>query len=335
MLFDGYPGIDWYKMSSKSLVEHEFVMCTLENMLEQQVTFPTRGQNTLDLVFTNVRDLVYDLQAEEPLGNSDHSMVHFSVGTQVMMANKAMIPNFDKGDFNSFRSSLGKIDWCRLFDNNNAYDMWGLLKDTLHTLQNIYIPNKPTRHGSCKHKPWLTKEVRQLMKEKQQLFDKLKVTSNSEDLKNYKRCRSKVTRTIRRLRRETEHNFVLECGKNIKKMYSYHKFNSKNSRNIGPLFVDGMSIHSNNEIANALGKYFNSVYNSSSSTGMASNSAQSPNIADYVEIMKYIGMGQLHRVLNTYLLYFAGCAQWNLLRNLLQRRRSTAMKTAVSSVRVH
>jgi len=49
------------------------------NGYSQLVHFPTRGNNLLDLVLTNVDMLVIKVTSHPPVGFSDHIMLEFSV----------------------------------------------------------------------------------------------------------------------------------------------------------------------------------------------------------------------------------------------------------------
>lgn len=49
---------------------HEFV---------QLISEPTRGDNILDLVFSNHRSLISDISVQSPLGNSDHASISFDI----------------------------------------------------------------------------------------------------------------------------------------------------------------------------------------------------------------------------------------------------------------
>ena len=47
-----------------------------DHSLEQMVTKPTRGDRTLDLIFTNSPSSVNKVETMPPIGNADHDIVY-------------------------------------------------------------------------------------------------------------------------------------------------------------------------------------------------------------------------------------------------------------------
>ena len=58
-----YPNIDWTNLDADSGSRHFFDMVN-DSYLTQHVTRPTRGSNILDLVLSNIPDLVLSYQAQ-------------------------------------------------------------------------------------------------------------------------------------------------------------------------------------------------------------------------------------------------------------------------------
>ena len=70
-----------------------------EEYLTQWVDKPTRGNNTLDLVFSSEDNMISKLSVGEKLGKSDHNMIKFEILTSFTKLGKSfMKPNFRKAD---------------------------------------------------------------------------------------------------------------------------------------------------------------------------------------------------------------------------------------------
>jgi hypothetical protein len=74
------PDIDWESSTVKGhqlprRVNEEFISMQNDLALEQMVLFPTRGQNTLDLLFTSHPTIIDKCKALPALGRSDHDTV--------------------------------------------------------------------------------------------------------------------------------------------------------------------------------------------------------------------------------------------------------------------
>ena len=71
------PDIDWESSTVKGhqlprRVNEEFISMQHDLTLEQMVLFPTRGQNTLDLLFTSHRTIIDKCEALPALGRVRH-----------------------------------------------------------------------------------------------------------------------------------------------------------------------------------------------------------------------------------------------------------------------
>ena len=78
-----------------------------DSFLTQLVREPTRDGALLDLLFTNKEGLVGDAKVEEHLGQRDHEIIEFSIiGDVRRVTSKTTILNFQKADFDLFRTSV-------------------------------------------------------------------------------------------------------------------------------------------------------------------------------------------------------------------------------------
>ena len=83
-----------------------------DSFLMQLVREPTRGGAPLDHLFTNREGLVGDVVVGSCLGQSNHKMVEFSILGKVRKGiSKTAVLDFQRVDFELFRTLVGKIPW--------------------------------------------------------------------------------------------------------------------------------------------------------------------------------------------------------------------------------
>lgn len=71
-----FPDIDWGNLSTSSRQAKDFLDVVMTFNLTQAVNFPTRGSNTLDLVFASSPELIQYISSTD--GFSDHNTVIFN-----------------------------------------------------------------------------------------------------------------------------------------------------------------------------------------------------------------------------------------------------------------
>ena len=102
-----------------------------EEYLTQWVDKPTRGNNTLDLVFSFEDNMISKLSVGEKLGKSDHNMIRFEILTSFTKLEKSfMKPNFRKADFSRLRCEIRRLPKSGaelVFVQNRVYESSKLL----------------------------------------------------------------------------------------------------------------------------------------------------------------------------------------------------------------
>ena len=79
-----YKDINWQTWSPNKGEEFKFIECLRDNYLYQHVNKPTRGRGAdtphlLDLIMTNVEEMITDIDHLSPLGKSDHSVLSLKI----------------------------------------------------------------------------------------------------------------------------------------------------------------------------------------------------------------------------------------------------------------
>lgn len=136
------PEINWEDTSSISSSQYSsFTDFVKSHEFTQKVNFPTRGLNTLDLLFTNDQDLVSEVSISPPVGNSDHSSISFMINDDIAKPVIVYKRLYSKGDYTKICDYLASVMWMEFFETvdsvNSKYEMF--LDIMFHAIS-MFIP---------------------------------------------------------------------------------------------------------------------------------------------------------------------------------------------------
>ena len=253
------------------------VQLAQDTALTQVVDQPTRGNNILDLLLTNRPSLVNRLASLPPLSaKADHNCVLLSINTKAFIAKKAQrtIHNYNRADWESIKQNFG------LFSNefksttfSNIQDMWNSFETKVHNLITKHVPSKTISGSKLAPKPWITSEIRHLLKKRDTLHGVWLKTKQETNLTSYLEYKSKAQRLIRQ-----EHWKYTESLLNIeqtsvdnprqkpdtsKKFWSYIKSKRKDFCSVPPLKKEGVLISDSKGKADILNEQYSSVFTTS------------------------------------------------------------------------
>ena len=115
----------------------------------QFVDFCTRGDNLLDLVLLNDREIVFSISAKPPLGNSDHTVIDFNLNISITGNDDHEIDRtadggryyWYKADFEGLQQALSQIDWNKFICcNANGSCVWASFLKILWTNVDEFVP---------------------------------------------------------------------------------------------------------------------------------------------------------------------------------------------------
>ena len=155
-----FPNFNWgspFLANSQSITNLNYskiINVCLTNGLSQLVKEPSRLNNFLDLVFSNVCHDITDVSIIDPFGDinlsSDHMGVCFQYKVRITKSvqNRPIRLNFRKADDAAICEYLSNIDWEFLFSSCvNSSDMYQLFLHHVHFVFDNFIPSekiKPT-----------------------------------------------------------------------------------------------------------------------------------------------------------------------------------------------
>ena len=170
--FQYLPSIYWSdgsgQLQSNPVYGHEtnslFLDVINDCCLEQFVTSPTRGSNTLDLTFSS-QSIISDTSIVP--GMSDHEAVLFTIHLKAKILHTKLNHNiflFHKGNINGVKVDIVKL--TDMFMSNNSHsrtvqDNWNLFKSSLLDSVSKHVPQKSIKSRCDLH--WLNHEIKNSM----------------------------------------------------------------------------------------------------------------------------------------------------------------------------
>lgn len=174
------------------ILNGDFNHCTLSTTLpsfKQMVTCPTRGDNVIDLFYTNVKD-GYVAKLLPPLGKSDHNLINLTskystvIRKQPIMLKTVRVWSDDACE--TLKGCFECTDWSVFFDGDSDLDS---ISDKVTCYINYcveaVIPCKQIKIFP-NNKPWVTREVKAAINKKKAAFysgDKERIKDAQRELK--------------------------------------------------------------------------------------------------------------------------------------------------------
>jgi len=231
-----------------------------DNFLTQMVMAPTRGDNTLDLVFATDEDLVSGVTVGECLGSSDHHVVSFRVRCSVHQERPQAMErlNLRRADYGRFTRELQELP---LQLPGATDEMWRGFMANYISIQSRCIPMKRVG-GSSKFPPkWFHYGIGRAIRRRKVLYAIAKADPTPEKTRALTEQRRLVKRMVRQAKVAEEHRVALACKDNPKEFYSYVSSRKPPRATIGPIRDNrGELLTSDAAIAEELNRYFVSVF---------------------------------------------------------------------------
>ena len=229
-----FPEISWPDSSTTVELHKKFIELFMSELNHSQlISEPThKNGGTLDLLFTNVPDLLNNLHV---LGRneaclSDHYGITFNIKLDISLKKtiKRQVYDYSKADWKNLNFELKRVDWNGLINMHDPYLSWPIFKNILLGLCDKYIPKKSVRYQF--QPPWFDTDCDKILSEKEKW--RLKANSDTgteEDWEKFRKFRSKFKKVMNEKMRL---NVVDESDPTLisKKFWKYVKSKSKSSR---------------------------------------------------------------------------------------------------------
>ena len=266
---------DFTEGDSQQKKAFEFLLnMTEENQLEQVVTLPTRGKNTIDLIFTN-RPTTFENQSIrilKPL--SDHNMVKFQINNEHNINNqfkpqsKQSQPeittfNFNKGDPTNFKEALNNINWEQVTVTNNTKPVQTLAPRFITRIIGaakaakipLYKQSNAKDYGDkAKYVSQIDSLHRKLDNVHCTTTDRKQINIKIEDIN------TKIQELHAREHQKKEENAVKKIHEKPQEFFKYANQTKRNKTKIGPLKLGEFYYSGPQQMAQILSDQYKSVF---------------------------------------------------------------------------
>ena len=245
--------LDWNSPQSCSgqslLLYHLFASMQLTQFVKK----PTLGSHFLDIILASDPFCISECTVEAPFSGSDHSSVYFHLNLSSHSLLTEQKYDFAKGQYSFLSNALMFTDWVNLLsDSSNIDELWSRISSYLRHLLSKYIPMKTFRVPFSEYPP----HIRSLLHHKNLLFGKLALGPVTIQ---YKEVCAKLEREILKYTRNRDNHLLRNVGS--RSFYNTISARLKTRPTLSTLLdSDGSVITSQNNIANSLATYFESVY---------------------------------------------------------------------------
>ena len=238
----------------------------LDLCLVQHVLEPTRGENILDLIFSQHPETVANVHILEPLKTSDHQMVlcdlNFNTIAPTNCSSTSNLPlsdiNFKKADWNHFNELLLQIKWERILQSDSIDDLWNNFAEVITEAVLLSAPKK--MHHSPRNALWETKLVRQLRVRRNHAEREYLSRKSPESKKNRNHASKELKKAVGQAIEDFETS--LAANSDVKPFWHYVKSKYKARTGVGPLIKNsaGEMTENDEDCANTLSTFYSSVF---------------------------------------------------------------------------
>jgi hypothetical protein len=277
------PDVNWKRLNFEGHQYPARVNQTILDILsdcglEQQVDFPTRKENTLDLILTTHPSFKQRCKPLPAIGASDHDIVLYDTTVQVFRPRppRTKIYLWKKADIQGIKSDV-KTD-NEIFQGKSTLSVEKMWDDIKGALKSIIEKRVPTKTSAARYShPWTDTEIRRAIRRKQRAHAKAKRTKKKRDTDRYKRLQHKVKHMIRPASKTYLENTNSEAyTSNPKKFWSFIKSKGQEASGVPPLKnKDGFLKSDSASKAEILNDQFVSVFTKEDLTSMP-NKGPSP-----------------------------------------------------------
>jgi len=257
ILFDNFsPSI------STPTIEKLFLEFTEANNLEQLIHFETRKNHTLDLLLTNEKSLISDINCLPPFGTtekkSDHNSFCFKILHSKTPKTTINRKNFHKANYIEINNFLYSIDWLTLFKNCKFETGANSARNYLNSIYSLfckvidYVIEQFVPNSTISNYPF-PRHIRSLIHYRFKLWK-----TQPMDNEKFIICSKKIDFEINRFLKNRENNKI----KNLKTRYKFiGSFLKTKTQLIPSLKYDNVSIFNDTKKSEVIAKTFQTIFN--------------------------------------------------------------------------
>ena len=256
------PNFNWKEYTFPSYPKSYALLydSIIKNSFSQLINKPTRNNNIIDLLFTNEKQLLSNINIGDYFGLykniSDHYSVSFNVNIEKYPCKQILKSNnfdFNNANIKLIKYHLSRFNWEYL--NSNDYNIDQKVEYFNKVLNKLFISHIPNINNTIKQV--LPKNILKLKKQVKKLFRKSK--TNLQYKYNWIEAKKKLSKESESLNFKREINAI--NSKNKLKFYKFMKKRQNLKSGISPLIdiSNNNILFSDLDKANTLNSYFSSI----------------------------------------------------------------------------
>ena len=252
-----FPNISWEGADARcsGSLESEFLTVCAELRLRQCVIGPTRGKNTLDLLFCrDPASSLASLDIGPPFLTSDHSSLQWTAPLGRLSAPVAApFRAYKKGRWAQFSSFLSDTDWDYILAiSPDATEFCGFLLEILADGVDKFVPL--VRRKAKKSSP--VPSLQRMRRKRQRLF-RQRHTSQAA-LADFRAFSTKYSQALHKHHSRAEKRLLLSGDRNS--LYSHMRQKKSRHASLPPLQSNGVTFTSAQDKAQLFSQHFSSVF---------------------------------------------------------------------------
>ena len=192
--------VKWPSGETNNSLQNLFVDFLVSDLgYKQLISEPThRAGNVLDLVFTNIPEIVLDIKVHErdEACLSDHFSISFKIDLSISRrkAPKKKVYNYSKANWRELNFALRHINWDRLMGCLDPQSAWDCFQKILNNLCETHIPKRNVKNQF--QPPWYDIECDKVLREKEKWRKKARESGSESDLDKFRQCRKSFKRIM-------------------------------------------------------------------------------------------------------------------------------------------
>ena len=226
-----------------------------------------RGQATetlIDVIITSSLDLVHKATTLTPsLSNHTDTIVEIKLNRTKHTKIRRKIFDYKRADWQSLRRQIADHNWERIMEEKDVDNMALKWTEDFTEMINLCIPTKEITTNP-EEPPWITREVKHSMNQRDKAHKKAKKSNRDEDWQNFKILRNRVQDVIRESKEKNDEALaerIKESNQNDEKLWwkltkQFYASKQNSRAQDPPLIVEGKEIEDNKEKAEEFNKFF-------------------------------------------------------------------------------
>ena len=264
------PGWDWKNNCLKQGTSYPNLHYKFSSILDdynlvQLIEEPTRGDNILDLVCTNAPSRVNRTHTLPGIADHDGVYIEIDINPLKPKQKQRKVPLYKKADWAKLSSVVDNIykqlrEKCTSATTN---ELWLHFRDGLTDGITKLIPHKLARPNDSF--PWISNDIRRLMRKRDKLFTKKKKTGSKNTDQKFRELKHKIQKEVRSAYWGYVEDLINPMGEEkpyegMKRFWTFIKHRRTENNGIAPLRDNGTLITDPKDKATLLNRQFESVF---------------------------------------------------------------------------